>query len=239
MSPPQPTPPKKEQIQPTGLELIAPWFPIVAKVCGHWVVQVTNIPCCVETCLRLLLKGSFWVLAFCEASIIFASNIDHPLCIGVRHLLARSPSSSQNIHMSPLFLAGWLINLVGSLIRRDCYRKLDSFFTFELSIRKNHHLIMTGPYAIVRHPSYTGALLSGLGAVLCHLSRGSWLLECSGLLSDSWVVFCSILGFGVLIGTMALGPRMRKEDAMLKEKFGKQWDQWAMRVPYKLFPGLL
>jgi protein-S-isoprenylcysteine O-methyltransferase Ste14 len=64
-------------------------------------------------------------------------------------------------------------------------------------------------------------------------------MECSGLLSDSWVVFGLILGCGAVIGAMALGPRMRKEDAMLKEKFGKQWDQWALKVPYKLFPGTL
>ncbi|KAF9458768.1 hypothetical protein BDZ94DRAFT_66993 [Collybia nuda] len=222
MTPPQSPPPQKERVPPTGLELVAPWFPIVAKVGGHYVVQ-----------------ASFWVLAVCEASIILTDCIDHPFSSEVRHLLTGHPNSSGRIYISPLFLSGWFMNLVGTLLRRHCYRMLDSLFTFELSIRKNHHLVTTGPYSVVRHPSYTGAILSGVGVALCHLSRGSWLLECSGILPDSWLIFWSILGFGAFVVTMALGSRMKKEDTILKERFGNQWVQWATRVRYKLFPGVI
>lgn len=37
-------------------------------------------------------------------------------------------------------------------------------------------------------------------------------------------------------GTVLL--RVAKEEQMLKRAFGKQWREWAKRVPYKLFPGI-
>jgi len=44
-------------------------------------------------------------------------------------------------------------------------------FTFEMSIRKNHKLITSGPYAIVRHPSYVGVILVASGLMLIHGSK--------------------------------------------------------------------
>lgn len=32
--------------------------------------------------------------------------------------------------------------------------------------------------------------------------------------------------------------RMPKEDAALREEFKEQWDAWAERTPYRLFPGI-
>jgi protein-S-isoprenylcysteine O-methyltransferase Ste14 len=37
----------------------------------------------------------------------------------------------------------------------------------EAAIAANHRLVDTGPYRIVRHPSYTGALMAFLGLALC------------------------------------------------------------------------
>lgn len=33
--------------------------------------------------------------------------------------------------------------------------------------------------------------------------------------------------------------RAEKEDMMLKSKFGREWDDWAKRVPAKLVPFIL
>lgn len=32
--------------------------------------------------------------------------------------------------------------------------------------------------------------------------------------------------------------RMKMEDAALRAQFGKEWDDWAKRVPYSVIPGI-
>ena len=57
---------------------------------------------------------------------------------------------------------------LGGLIRYKCYRALGTMFTFEMSIRKDHMLVTSGPYSIVRHPGYTGIFLVVIGIFLVH-----------------------------------------------------------------------
>jgi protein-S-isoprenylcysteine O-methyltransferase len=49
---------------------------------------------------------------------------------------------------------------------------LGRFFTVNVAIAADHRVVDDGPYRFVRHPSYTGALMSfvGLG-----LTTGNWL----------------------------------------------------------------
>lgn len=71
-----------------------------------------------------------------------------------------------------------------------------------------------------------------------HFSRGSWLLECSGLISDIPTAIYVLFVLGGAIATVALVPRMKREDAILKRAFGKEWEEWVQRVPYRLIPGI-
>lgn len=130
--------------------------------------------------------------------------------------------------------------VTGAWIRRRCYATLGKFFTFDLSIRKDHKLVTSGPYSIVRHPSYTGVVFVGIGSALFHATAGSWLVECSGLFPNGahgkglyiyWVVQLALAFAGIF-------KRINREDAMLKKTFGKQWVEWAQTVPYCLVPGL-
>jgi len=47
---------------------------------------------------------------------------------------------------------------------------------------------------------------------------------------------------GVLIGMLGLcwwfAWRAKVEDRVLKEKFGKEWEEWASVVKYRFIPGL-
>ncbi len=56
----------------------------------------------------------------------------------------------------------------GAALRWLAVLTLGSRFTVDLAIAANHELVRRGPYRILRHPSYSGALLSfvGLGVAL-------------------------------------------------------------------------
>jgi len=146
-------------------------------------------------------------------------------------------SGTSKIRITPIFLVGWFFAIFGGIIRFACYRALGNLFTFELSIRKNHRLITSGPYAVVRHPSYTGLIMAVLGYYLCHLSGGSWLRECSGLSLDGTVgkVLISVWAIGGVFSISVIAARTYKEDTMLKNEFS-DWDQWAQRVRFKMIP---
>src|SRR5664279_62984 len=62
-----------------------------------------------------------------------------------------------------LNLAGTLIFVAGLAIRWYAIVHLGRFFTVNMAISADHRLIDTGPYRLVRHPSYTGALMAFLG----------------------------------------------------------------------------
>lgn len=123
------------------------------------------------------------------------------------------------------------------MMRVDCYRTLGQLFTFELVIQENHELITTGPYAIIRHPSYAGMILTIVGAFLSH-SKGSWVAEC-GLLDSP--VGRGLAAYWVLVAAAVMSSlllRIPREDQLLMKQFGDEWREWAQRVPYSLVPGV-
>ncbi|EKM52186.1 uncharacterized protein PHACADRAFT_262698 [Phanerochaete carnosa HHB-10118-sp] len=142
------------------------------------------------------------------------------------------------LSISPAFVVGTLLMALGALIRVVSYRYLGRYFTFQLSIRKNHQLVTSGPYAIVRHPSYTGAYIYMLGVAVSQLGPGSLYSEL-GLWKNPLglvVGMCQL----VFIAYMGLTAHLRvlKEDAALKEEFKDKWLAWASRTPYRLLPGV-
>lgn len=148
------------------------------------------------------------------------------------------PSPTPELRLSPLFLIGWLLLALGGSLRLLCYRRLGRLFTFRLSIADDHRLITTGPYAIVRHPSYMAWIVFMSGLLLMQLSPGSWFAECGP--SDS-MIGCSAMAAWVVYNLyiMSCAPgRMRREDETLKKHFGDEWVQWSKQTPYKLVPGL-
>jgi protein-S-isoprenylcysteine O-methyltransferase Ste14 len=72
----------------------------------------------------------------------------------------------------PLFAVGVSLILLGSLLRRYCFRTLGEYFTGDVRARADQPVIGTGPYTLVRHPSYTAGMMmfTGIG-----LALGSWI----------------------------------------------------------------
>ena len=141
--------------------------------------------------------------------------------------------------MSNAAAIGLTLMVLGSWLRLTSYRHLGRFFRFEASIQKDHELIVSGPYSVVRHPSYTGLILIIGGLFPWFLGKGSWITE-SGLWNTTLgrsvvVIYFSLLN---IVGSIFVLARMSKEDIALRNQFGKKWDDWAKRVPYSIFPGI-
>jgi protein-S-isoprenylcysteine O-methyltransferase Ste14 len=72
----------------------------------------------------------------------------------------------------PLFIAGVLTMFLGSVLRRYCWRTLGEYFTGDVRARAGQPVIRSGPYRLVRHPSYTAGMMMYIGI---GLALGSWL----------------------------------------------------------------
>ena len=154
------------------------------------------------------------------------------VCAGSSHSL---PDLST---ISPLFMLGVGMMYTSGTLRLWCYKTLGSLFTFEVTIRPNHKLITSGPYAIVRHPSYTAILIMFIGVSLAVFCPGSYVSECgimstpAGGILAAWVV---ILVYIIL----AVWGRGKIEDEGLKKEFGETWDSYSSSVPFRFIPGFV
>ncbi len=116
------------------------------------------------------------------------------------------------------FLVGLALMWLGIALRQWAVWTLGRFFTVVVRITDEQTVIDRGPYRWVRHPSYTGLLLTlvGLGAAL-----GNWL---------------SVLALAVL-PTIGLMVRIRVEERALLESLGEPYRAYAEHRR-RLIPGL-
>jgi protein-S-isoprenylcysteine O-methyltransferase Ste14 len=115
-------------------------------------------------------------------------------------------------------LPGLFLLIVGISIRWNAISTLGRFFSINLTIQENHTIIERGLYKHLRHPSYTGSILSFLGF---------------GLSMTTWpsLFFLTIIPLGTFI------HRISVEEAMLEKKFGEQYKEYRNRTK-KLIPFL-
>ncbi|KAI0766434.1 Isoprenylcysteine carboxyl methyltransferase family-domain-containing protein [Trametes elegans] len=181
-----------------------------------------------------------WAFTLCEVALIVASHQpSSPLAASVISILTfGSPSAAKKVNISPLFIVGAFLGTFGGALRIVCFRHLGRHFTYDLSIVDGHKLISDGPYAYVRHPSYTGWISLTVGMIIMLSAPGSWFVE-TGMLNTTAGLTIAVLytSFNLYI-ISALFPRMVREDEVLKKEFGDQWVQWTKRTPYKIFPGI-
>ncbi|KAF8893024.1 hypothetical protein BD779DRAFT_1137994 [Infundibulicybe gibba] len=199
-------------------------------------------PTMLEKCLinppaRAVLK--MWYAAIAECIVIIASRIPHhPIAqhlLRVAHFQGGVP---QTLAASPTFLAGAALIVSGACIRDRCYKTLGTLFTFERTIRPGHRLVTSGPYSIVRHPSYAALIPIYFGIGLWHTDRNSWLRQSSVLDASVGRILVGSIVTSFILASIPLLGRPPKEDATLKEEFGEQWERWAKQVPYALIPGI-
>lgn len=179
----------------------------------------------------------YWLNAFVESAVIFGSRYPAYLSPQLLQLLVREPHHDvSDIRITPVWLTGCLLMSLGSLVRLSCYRTLGRLFTWEITVKDDHKLITTGPYSIVRHPSYAGNVMIGVGTILCHFGAGSWYAAYGGLETTAGVIFAAAWSAWMLWLPTMLVSRVSKEDDILKARFGEEWVAYAKRTPYRLIP---
>ena len=118
----------------------------------------------------------------------------------------------------------------------------------------DHRLVTTGPYGIVRHPSYTGVLFAYLSMIALMLMEGSWVRQCASFpnhvseigrywalttfIGSIWISFAMHAIWGVVV-TSGLMLRASREDKTLQERFGDEWEQYRKIVPSRFVPYVL
>jgi protein-S-isoprenylcysteine O-methyltransferase Ste14 len=90
-------------------------------------------------------------------------------------------------------------------------RHLGKLWRYEAALSEDHQLIQTGPYRWLRHPIYT----SMLGMLLATGAAWTW-----------WPMFLGAIA-AFLAGTEI---RVRTEDRLLAERFGKNFSNYRSRV---------
>ncbi|KAI0319699.1 hypothetical protein OF83DRAFT_1169984 [Amylostereum chailletii] len=187
----------------------------------------------------ILAKTFVTSIAFVEIAVTYAMTWPD-VGWGSRYIIAATGSyklGPTDMSVSFTFFVGVVLACAGAAIRLACYRSLGRHFTFKLALLSKHELVTSGPYAVVRHPSYTGLAMLSVGLTACELSEGSWWIKASIFhttagkgITATWVIF--LIYTGMIIG------RAGREDAMLRGAFGEKWVRYAERAPYKLIPGV-
>lgn len=81
-------------------------------------------------------------------------------------------------------------------------------------------------------------VIYAVGLTLTHFGEGSWWQE-SGISSTALgkvLAFFRIVFPNGLV--LLLLNRIPKEDLVLKNEFGKEWEEWAKKTPYRVIPGI-
>ena len=116
------------------------------------------------------------------------------------------------------FWLGAVVTIAGLLLAIWAREHLGSNWSRSVTIKQDHELITTGPYAVVRHPIYTGILTGFLGMAIA-------ISQLRGL-----IVFVLIF--------LAFWIKLRMEEQWMRSQFGEAYESYAHQtaalVPYLL-----
>jgi protein-S-isoprenylcysteine O-methyltransferase Ste14 len=114
---------------------------------------------------------------------------------------------------------GCLLMVCGLVVRFVAIATLNKQFTVNVAIVKDHEIVDKGLYSMIRHPSYSGTLLTFLGL---------------GLAFENWISLI-ILCVLPLASTLY---RISVEEGVLVEHFGPAYEEYKNRTK-ALIPGVL
>jgi protein-S-isoprenylcysteine O-methyltransferase Ste14 len=117
-----------------------------------------------------------------------------------------------------LFVVGMVLMCAGIVIRQWAVALLGELFTIDVRVHPGQRVVERGPYRWVRHPSYTGLIMTFVGI---GLALGNW---------------AALLVLAVL-PTAGLVVRIRFEERALLAGLGEPYRRFAAGRPH-VFPGV-
>lgn len=120
--------------------------------------------------------------------------------------------------------APWLISLalalliLGLVVRWVAILSLGRAFSVNVAIQKDQQVNQSGPYRLVRHPSYSGLLLALLAI---------------GVATRNWIALLVV----VVPPVLALLYRIHVEEGALTTAFGSEYSAYSARTK-RLIPGI-
>jgi len=118
-----------------------------------------------------------------------------------------------------VFYPGIFLMLLGVLVRQWAIAVLGRFFSLTVRVAEDHRVVVKGPYRLVRHPSYTGVLITFIGLALAVQSSGALLVL-------------------LAVFSVSYGYRMRVEERVLQSELGQDYAEYMKRTR-RLIPFLI
>lgn len=118
----------------------------------------------------------------------------------------------------PLALAGLAVEAAGFAFAFLARRHLGEHWSGQVTVKEGHQLIRTGPYALARHPIYTGLLFAVLGSALV-------VGEARGIVA-------------LVLLLLAYAIKIPREERVLAAHFGEEYQAYRREVK-ALIPYLL
>ena len=106
---------------------------------------------------------------------------------------------------------GLAVFVLGLAFRAWAVHELGRFFKFTVVVQPGHEIVDTGPYRLIRHPSYTGLLIAELGL---GIALGTWLS----------IPAC------VLPPLIAFAVRLLSEERVLARELGEPYRAYMART---------
>lgn len=113
---------------------------------------------------------------------------------------------------------GVLVVALGLALRAWAVHELGRFFRLTVVVQAGHHVVDTGPYRLIRHPSYTGLLMVVLGL---------------GVMLGTWLSIPACL----LPALAAFTARLRHEERVLARELGEPYRAYMAHTD-RLVPGV-
>ena len=147
-----------------------------------------------------------------ERLVLFSIELNFViLWIAGRWLLGWDRAIAPWAYETPLAIAGAVLALGSAALAVWAKFRLGRWFSGNLGVKEGHELVTDGPYAITRHPLYTGLLGAFAGAALLWNSALT-------------------LGLAALL-VLPLYFHTVLEEVMFERHFGEAWTRYRARVP--------
>ncbi|CAF3717358.1 unnamed protein product [Rotaria sp. Silwood1] len=165
-----------------------------------------------------------WISTLCQALYLFLQTFS-PALISI--LFPQISTSINSLPLTSISILGYILMIIGGFGRIWCYKILGKLFTFEITIRNTHKLIKTGPYAYVRHPSYTFVCILAFGMFFVHqrlknlFPNSTWLQIQFGPIG--FIIFC-------LVTILSIKRRVIREEEELAKSFGMEWTEYVSKT---------